>query len=94
MSRETIATDKDGVRWSIDNYGTQKWLDGHCSGLDGCVDWLNSVASTLFSQRKVDEAIALQNLADRMRDSLRPEMVKRAQEHEKEFPSKHAEDSQ
>ncbi len=86
MSRDTIVTDADRVRYSFDNLSTQKWLEGHSAGLDACVEWLNQEALKLFGQRKTNEALAMQKLADLMRDSLRPAMVERAKEHAKEYP--------
>lgn len=88
MSRDTVVTDGEGNRYSFDNLSTQKWLEGHYRGLDDCADWLNSEATLLFGKRKTQEAVELQALADRMRASLRPEMVKRADVHAQEFPSK------
>jgi hypothetical protein len=86
MSRETLLKDNEGNVWSLDNLATQKWLDGHYSGLDQCCKWLELRANELFSQRAHDKALYLQGLADQLKQNLRPEMVKRAKEHEQEFP--------
>ncbi|HTG95765.1 MAG TPA: hypothetical protein VL866_24405 [Pyrinomonadaceae bacterium] len=88
MSRETLLKDDDGEVYSLDNLATQKWLDGHYSGLDDCCAYLEKKATQLFSQRQRDKAVELQNLADELKKELRPAMVKRAKEHEVEFPSK------
>ena len=86
MSRETILTDDEGNKYSLDNLATQKWLDGHYSGLDDCCAWLDQKATALFSQRKRQQATEMQELADEMKKELRPKMVKRATEHEAEYP--------
>lgn len=84
---DTLLTDEEGTTYSLDNLATQKWLEGHYSGLDQCRNWLEQKATALFSQRKRDKATELQDLADELKRELRPLMVKRAEEHEKEFPS-------
>lgn len=86
MSRDTLLKDDAGTVYSFDNLATQKWLEGHYSGLDGCVEWLNSKAGKLFSARDNAAAVAMQRLSDEMKDELRPRMVARAKEHEEEFP--------
>lgn len=86
MSRDYILTAEDGTRYSLDNLSTQKWLDGHYSGLDQCCEWLNDRANSLFASRETDAAIALQRLSDDMRQELRPKMIKRADEHRREYP--------
>ena len=88
MSRETLLKDGEGHTWSLDNLSTQKWLDGHYSGLDDCCAYLEKKATQLFAQRQRDEAVKLQNLADELKKELRPAMVKRAKDHKHEFPSK------
>lgn len=88
MSRETFLKDEDGEVYSLDNLATQKWLDGHYSGLDQCCVYLERKATELFAQRQRDKAVELQNLADELKKELRPQMVRRAEEHEREFPSK------
>lgn len=88
MSRETIVTDDEGNRYSFDNLATQKWLEGQSRGLDCCVEWLNAEATLLFGQRKTEDAVAMQRLADRMKSTLLPELTNRAKEHEQEFPYK------
>ena len=87
MSRDTLLKDEQGNVYSMDNLATQKWLDGHYSGLDQCCLWLENKAAMLFAQRKREQAIELQNLADELKRELKPEMVKRAQEHRVEFPA-------
>lgn len=87
MSKKWIATDEFGQRLSLDNFSTQKWLDGHTAGLDVCVNWLCEKATALFAERKTQEAIAMQKLADEMQSTLRPQLQKRADEHRQEFPS-------
>lgn len=87
MGREWLATDDSGTRLSLDNLSTQKWLDGHYAGLAICVEWLNEKATGLFAQRKTNEAVEMQRLADKLDGELRPKMLKRAQEHRDEFPS-------
>lgn len=84
---DTLLKDGHGNVYSMDNLGTQKWLDGHYSGLDQCCLWLEEKATALFAQRKREQAIELQNLADEMRKELKPEMVKRAQEHRAQHPA-------
>lgn len=86
MSRDTLLKDDDGHVYSLDNLGTQKWLDGHYSGLDQCCEYLEQKATQLFAQRQRNKAVELQNLADELKKELRPAMVKRAKEHEREFP--------
>lgn len=86
MSRETIVTDEEGNTYSFDNLSTQKWLDGHWSGLDQCVQWLDQQAMVLFGERKRERAVYLQTLADEMEEDLRPRMIQRAKEHAEEFP--------
>jgi hypothetical protein len=86
MSRDTVLKDAEGNVYSLDNLSTQKWLEGHYSGLDQCCQWLELRANELFSQRAHEKALYLQGLADQLKQKLRPEMVKRAKEHEKEFP--------
>lgn len=93
MSRETLVKDNEGNTYSFDNLATQKWLEGHYSGLDQCCTWLDQKANALFGQRKRDEAIKLQSLADELKKGLRPLMVERAKEHEKEFPYKLGEEA-
>lgn len=75
MSRDVILTGEDGDTYSLDNLATQKWLNGHFSGLDQCCEWLDRKAAALFGQRKRDEAVALQNLSDELKQQLRPLMV-------------------
>ena len=87
MSRETLVKDDEGNIWSLDNLSTQKWLNGHYSGLDQCFEWIERKAADLFAKRQRDKAIELQNLADELKRELRPLMVKRAEEHERDFPS-------
>ena len=87
MSRETLIRDSNGDVYSLDNLSTQKWLDGHWSGLDQCCLWLEQKATELFGQRKREQAVELQNLADEMKKELRPQMIERAAEHAKDFPS-------
>ncbi len=88
MSSEVIVTDGEGNQWSLDNYGTQKWLEGHYSGLDSCTAWLNEQSTQLFIKRKTEQAIEMQRLADRITAELRPKLVERAKVHREEFPSK------
>jgi hypothetical protein len=87
MSREILLKDNEGHTWSLDNLSTQKWLDGHYSGLDQCCAYLEQKATKLFTERQRDKAIELQNLSDELKRELRQQMVKRAKEHEREFPS-------
>lgn len=86
MSKEWIVTAESGVKLNLTNLSTQKWLDGHYAGLDTCVEWLNEKATALFAQRRIDAAIAMQELADQMNADLRPKMLKRAQGHADDFP--------
>lgn len=86
MSRDTLLTDEEGNEYSLDNLATQKWLEGHFSGLDECCNWLEIRANDLFKQRAHDKALYLQGLSDQLKQKLRPEMVKRATEHEKDHP--------
>lgn len=86
MSRDTILKDADGGTYSLDNLATQKWLEGHYSGLDECCGWLEEKATMLFRARKREQAIEMQSLADELRRDLRPLMIRRAEEHEREFP--------
>jgi hypothetical protein len=88
MSRDLLLTDKEtGDVYSFSNLSTQKWLEGHYSGLDGCVGWLMSESVELFKHRKDQEALAVRRLADRMKEALESAMRKRAKEHEIEFPT-------
>lgn len=86
MSSDTILTDEDGKRYSYDNLRTQGWLEGHESGLDHVVTYLNELAVDEFRRRNLDKATQLQNLADKLLKELRPAMRQRASEHAKEFP--------
>lgn len=86
MSRDTLLKDPDGVTYSLDSLATQKWLEGHYSGLDECCGWLEEKATALFRARKREQAIEMQSLADELRRELRPLMIRRAEKHEKEFP--------
>jgi hypothetical protein len=86
MSRDIILKDDEGVRYSYSNLKTQGWLNGHSSGLDKSVEWLLERAATLFRERKHEEAVKLQRLADDMAKELRGPMELRAKEHEREFP--------
>lgn len=86
MSKDTILKDADGNVYSFDNLATQKWLEGHYSGLDECCGWLEEKAATLFRSRKREQATEMQNLADELRRELRPQMIKAAEAHETEFP--------
>lgn len=86
MSRDTILRDNEGNTYSLDSLATQKWLEGHYSGLDECCGWLEEKAATLFRLRKRNEAAEMQNLADELRRELRPKMIKHAEEHEREYP--------
>lgn len=86
MSRDTLLTDEEGNTYSLDSLATQKWLEGHYSGLDECCGWLEEKAATLFRMRKREEATNMQNLADELRRELRPKMIKQAERHETEFP--------
>lgn len=87
MSRETLLRDDDGSVYSLDNLATQKWLEGHYAGLDECKGWLEEKAIKLFQERRREEANAMQALADEMNSDLRLTMIKRAEEHERKFPS-------
>jgi hypothetical protein len=87
VSRDSLLKDENGIIYSLESLSTQKWLEGHYSGLDQCCQWLDQRATLLFNERKRDDAIRLQNLVDEMKRDLRPKMVKRAEEHEREFPS-------
>jgi hypothetical protein len=87
MSRDVLLRGDDKHVYSLDNLSTQKWLNGHYSGLDQCCEYLERKATQLFAQRQRDKAIELQNLADELKRELRPLMIARAEEHEREFPS-------
>ncbi len=87
MSQDTLLKDTHGNVYSMDNLATQKWLEGHYSGLDQCCEWLEQRATVLFNERRLDQAVTLQKLADEMKSDLEPQMIARAQEHEKEYPS-------
>lgn len=87
MSRETFAKTDDGVIYSIDNLSTQKWLEGQPVGLDACVNWINEKAAQLFIQRQTSESLAMQSLADELKETLRPALEERAKTHKVEFPS-------
>lgn len=86
MSRDTVLKDAEGTAYSMDNLATQKWLEGHYSGLDECCGWLEEKATALFRARKREQAIEMQSLADELRGDLRLRMIKRAEEHERDFP--------
>jgi len=88
MSSDTVLKDSHGNVYSLDNLATQKWLEGHYSGLDECCGWLEEKATLLFRMRKREQAVEMQSLADDLRRDLRPQMIKRAEEHEAEFPPK------
>jgi len=83
---DTILTDEDGTRYSMDNIRTLGSLRGHASGLDTAVEWLMERAVTLFREGKIEEATGLRKLSADMLRSLRPTMEERARRHEREFP--------
>jgi hypothetical protein len=86
MSRDTILTDEDNVRYSYDNLKTQGWLDGHVSGLNAAAEYLRELAVALFRDGKDDKATYLRRMAEDMVAALRPQMEKRSKDHAKEFP--------
>lgn len=86
MSRDTIVTDDEGTKYSLDNARTQGWLDGHAIGLDVAADYLRERSVKLFREGKDDEAVRLRRLADEMVKELRPKMEERSSGHFKEFP--------
>jgi hypothetical protein len=82
----TILTDAEGIRYSYDNLRTQGRLDGHASGLDAAVEFLQEHSVKLFRAGKDDEATRLRRFAEEMAKELRPGMEKRAREHAKDHP--------
>lgn len=86
MSRDTILTDEEDVKYSYDNLRTQGWLDGHASGLDEAAKWLRERAVTLFGAGRDEEATRMRKLSEDMVKELQPRMEARAKRHEKEFP--------
>lgn len=77
----------DGITYDLEHLSTQKWLDGHVSGLDAAVGWLNNEAVRKFQARDTKDALALQVLADRMLNEMRPVLLKAADAHHKDYPS-------
>ena len=86
MSSDTILTDPDGGRWSLDNAITQGWLDGHECGVEVVTTWLVEQAAALFAKDRDKEASELKNLAREIAKQLIPKMKERAERHKAEFP--------
>jgi len=77
----------DGKSYDLEALSTQKWLDGHVSGLDVAVGWLNDKATEKFKARLTEQALALQELADNMLEELRPVLLKAADVHHRNYPA-------
>lgn len=84
---DLIMTDADGVKYSYENIKTQGWLDGHESGLDAAIGWLNERAVTLFRNGKDELAVSMRRLAEDMDRALRLAMQERSKRHRIEFPA-------
>lgn len=86
MSSDTTLTDADGNEYSLDNFATQKWLDGQSEGAKIVCGYLKEKATALFQDRRHEEAIRLQGLAVDIETKIIPEMEKRASVHKKIHP--------
>ncbi len=56
MSRDTILTDDDGVKYSYDNIRGQGYHDGHMGGLQDVMVYLKREAVRLFEQDEDEKA--------------------------------------
>lgn len=86
MSSDVILKAPDGTRYSLDNYGTQKWLDGHEQGALAAVKWLQDLAVKRFADRQDKDALMIRGFADKMAAELLPQLTQRAAEHQKMYP--------
>lgn len=86
MSRDTILTDSDGVRYSYDNLRTQSWLEGHTPGAEEAVVVILEKAVSLFREGHHQKAIEMQNLAKEIEEKVTHTQAERSKRHGKEYP--------
>ena len=86
MSSDTILRDSEGREYSFDNLSTQRWLDGHESGLDLAAGWLRERAVGYFRQGKDEEATRLRKMADEMQAEISASLRLRCATHQREYP--------
>lgn len=86
MSSDAILTAEDGKKYSYDNIRTGGWLYGHECGAEAVSGWLMKQATAAFECGRDEEAKKLRMLAQEIKKAIMPEMRKRAEEHEKDYP--------
>lgn len=86
MSRDTILTDEDSVKYSYDNIKTQGWLNGQPSGAEQLCEWLINKSVEMFKDGRIDDATKLRALALEAKSKVVPALKANAERHKKEHP--------
>lgn len=88
MSSDTILTDPDGGKWSLDNLSTQKWLEGRVACVQDIVTALNSLAGEAFGRQQDERAKWLRQIANEIEEKHLPELQRSVERHKRDYPSR------